>query len=181
MLAAFAAQAVMVSVMNLSGYIVVAMHHHEQADVFPVVSAHVFGMYVLVLVIGALVDRIGRITALVAGLFVIAASTLSMEWFTGIPMTALLLFGLGVGWNISYVAAAAQLSDLTRPIERGKLFGFNDLIGQLLGASLAIIGGLALNALGVISLAIGAAILAVTPALWILSREPVPASVGDAA
>jgi MFS family permease len=104
-----------------------------------------------------------------------------MEWFTGIPMTALLLFGLGVGWNISYVAAAAQLSDLTRPIERGKLFGFNDLIGQLLGASLAIIGGLALNALGVISLAIGAAILAVTPALWILSREPVPASVGDAA
>jgi MFS family permease len=145
------------------------------------VSAHVFGMYVLVLVIGALVDRIGRITALVAGLFVIAASTLSMEWFTGVPMTALLLFGLGVGWNISYVAAAAQLSDLTRPIERGKLFGFNDLIGQLLGASLAIIGGLALNALGVISLAIGAAILAVTPALWILSREPVPASVGDAA
>jgi MFS family permease len=181
MLSAFAAQAVMVSVMNLSGYVVVAMHHHEQADVFPVVSAHVFGMYVLVLVIGALVDRIGRITALVAGLFVIAASTLSMEWFTGVPMTALLLFGLGVGWNISYVAAAAQLSDLTRPIERGKLFGFNDLIGQLLGASLAIIGGLALNALGVISLAIGAAILAVTPALWILSREPVPAGVGDAA
>lgn len=181
MLAAFAAQAVMVSVMNLSGYVVVAMHHHEQADVFPVVSAHVFGMYVLVLVIGALVDRIGRITALVAGLFVIAASTLSMEWFTGVPMTALLLFGLGVGWNISYVAAAAQLSDLTRPIERGKLFGFNDLIGQLLGASLAIIGGLALNALGVISLAIGAAILAVTPALWILSREPVPAGVGDTA
>jgi MFS family permease len=180
MLAAFMAQAVMVSVMNLSGYVVVAMHHHEQSDVFPVVSAHVFGMYVLVLVVGALVDRIGRITALVAGLFVIALSTLSMEWFSGVPMMALLLFGLGVGWNISYVAAAAQLADLTRPLERGRLFGFNDLIGQLLGATLAIIGGLALDALGVISLAIGAAILAVTPALWILSREPVPASVGDA-
>jgi MFS family permease len=181
MLAAFMAQAVMVSVMNLSGYVVVAMHHHEQADVFPVVSAHVFGMYVLVLVVGALVDRIGRIQALVAGLFVIAISTLSMEWFAGVPMMALLLFGLGVGWNISYVAAAAQLADLTRPIERGRLFGFNDLIGQLLGAGLAIVGGLALDALGVISLAIGAAILAVTPALWILSREAVPASVGESA
>jgi MFS family permease len=179
MLAAFSAQAVMVSVMNLAGYVVVAIHHHPQSNVFPVVSAHVFGMYVLVLVIGGLVDRVGRTTALVAGLCVIGISTIGMQWFEGVPMTAALLFGLGVGWNISYVAAAAQLADLTRPAERGRLFGFNDLIGALLGAGLALLGGVALEALGVISLAIGATILAVAPAAWIVSRQPASAGVYD--
>lgn len=179
MLAAFSAQAVMVSVMNLSGYVVVGIHHHPQADVFPVVSSHVFGMYVLVLVVGAAVDRVGRTASLVAGLCVIGMSTLAMQWFGGVPMTALLLFGLGIGWNIAYVAAAAQLADLTRPVERGRLFGLNDLIGALLGASLALVGGVALESLGVVALAIGAAVLAVAPAAWILAREPAAATVAD--
>lgn len=181
MLAAFSAQAVMVSVMNLSGYVVVGIHHHRQADVFPVVSSHVFGMYVLVLVVGALIDRAGRTISLVTGLCVIGVSTLGLQWFSGVPMTAFLLFGLGIGWNISYVAAAAQLADLTRPVERGRLFGLNDLIGALLGAALALVGGVALESLGIISLAIGAAVLAVAPAVWIIARVPQPAGVGETA
>jgi MFS family permease len=137
-------------------------------------------MYVLVLVVGALVDRAGRTNALVLGLCVLSISTLAMQWFSGVAMTAVLLFGLGIGWNISYVAAAAQLADLTRPVERGRLFGFNDLIGALLGAALALVGGVALESLGVISVAVGAAAIAVAPAAWIISRVPVSARVGDA-
>ena len=57
MLAALASFGVMVSVMNLSGYVVVEHHHHGQDRVFPVIGAHVFGMYALVLVVGALIDR----------------------------------------------------------------------------------------------------------------------------
>ena len=53
-IAALASFGVMVSVMNLSGYIVVG-HHHEQADVFTVISLHIVGMYALVLVIGELI------------------------------------------------------------------------------------------------------------------------------
>jgi MFS family permease len=181
MLAAFSAQAVMVSVMNLSGYVVVGVHHHHESNVFPVVSAHVFGMYVLVLVVGALVDRVGRTTALVTGLCVVCASTLALQWFSGVAMIAFLLFGLGVGWNISYVAAAAQLADLTRPVERGRLFGFNDLIAALLGAGLALLGGYALESLGVVSLAIGAAALAIAPAAWIVTRVQPAAGLGEAA
>ena len=56
----------MASVMNLTGYIVVG-HHHAQADVFTVISLHIVGMYALVLVIGELVDRVGRHRALVCG------------------------------------------------------------------------------------------------------------------
>ena len=60
MLAALASFGVMVSVMNLSGYVVVEHHHHAQSDVFPIIGAHVLGMYALVLVVGTLIDRIGR-------------------------------------------------------------------------------------------------------------------------
>jgi MFS family permease len=180
MLASFSAQAIMVSVMNLAGYVVVEQHHHSQDKIFPIISAHVFGMYVLVLVVGALVDRVGRTTSLVAGLVTVAASTLALSWFSGVPMTAVLLFGLGLGWNVAYVSAAAQMADRTRAVERGRLFGFNDLIGALLGAAFALIGGAALETLGVISLAVGAAVLAVAPAAWIILREPAPALVGEA-
>ena len=66
MLAALASFGVMVSVMNLSGYVVVEHHHHHQSDVFPIIGAHVLGMYALVLVVGTLIDRIGRPIALAA-------------------------------------------------------------------------------------------------------------------
>src|SRR5881397_2479209 len=48
MIAALASFGVMVSVMNLSGYVVVEHHHHHQDSVFPIIGAHVFGMYALV-------------------------------------------------------------------------------------------------------------------------------------
>ena len=44
----------MVSVMNLTGYLVID-HGHHQTDVFTVISLHIVGMYALVLVIGPLI------------------------------------------------------------------------------------------------------------------------------
>jgi MFS family permease len=171
MLAALASFSVMVSVMHLSGYVVVEHHHHHQSDVFPVIGAHVLGMYGLVLVNGALIDKIGRTRALGAGLLVMAASTIGLMWVTSVVMTALLLFGLGIGWNISFVAATAQLVDLSSVSERGKLIGFNDLLAALLGASLALLGGYALDTLGVAALAIGATVLVAAPVLWLSPRR----------
>jgi len=118
-----------------------------------------------------MIDRVGRTNALAAGLLVMGASTLSMSWLDGVLATAVLLFGLGIGWNISYVAASAELADLTRPSERGRLFGFNDFAAALFAASLALIGGLTLDAFGVVALAVGATILDVAPAPWILGRR----------
>jgi MFS family permease len=150
--------------------------------VFLIVGAHVFGMYALVLVIGAVLDRVGRTAALVTGLLVMGASTLSLSWLESVPATAILLFGLGIGWNISYVAASAELADLTAPSERGRLFGFNDFAAALFAAALALVGGLTLDALGVVALAVGATILVVAPAPWILGRRPRrPAAAREAA
>ena len=176
MLAAIASFGVMVSVMNLTGFVVVDHHHHSQQAVFPIIGAHVLGMYALVLVIGTLIDKIGRGPALAGGLFVMAVSCAGLVWATSVPTTALLLFGLGIGWNISFVAATAQMADCTAPEERGKLLGFNDLVAALLGASLALIGGYGLESAGVGALAVGATIIVISPVAWILWRVPQPAA-----
>jgi MFS family permease len=163
--------AVMVSVMNLSGFVVVD-HGHHQRDVFTVISAHIVGMYALVLVVGDLVDRLGRQPALVGGLLIMAGSTLALVWAESVLWTSVALFGLGIGWNVSYVAAAAELSDVARPAERGKLIGFTDLVSGGAGATLALAGGVAFSELGIAALAVGATAIAVVPALWMLIRRP---------
>jgi MFS family permease len=167
LLAGFASMSVMVSVMNLTGYVVVDHRHHAQHLVFPIVGAHVFGMYALVLVVGPVIDRIGRTPALLGGLSVMAVSCAGIQLFEGVWMTGVLLFGLGLGWNLSFVAATAQLADRTSPAERGKLLGVNDLGSALLGAGFALLGGYLLEAVGVAALALGAAAVVVLPVFWI--------------
>ena len=175
MLAALASFAVMVSVMNLTGYVVVEHHHHDQQDVFPIIGAHVLGMFALVLVVGSIIDRVGRTPSLVAGLVLMGASCAGMLWGESVVTTAILLFGLGLGWSISFVAATVLLADATAPAERGKLLGFNDQISALFGALLALAGGIALEVLGVGALAIGSAVIVVAPIAWILRRRgPAP-------
>jgi MFS family permease len=170
LLAAQASFGVMVGIMTLTGAVVVDHHHHAADNVFPIIGAHVIGMYALVIVIGDLIDRIGRTPALAGGLLLMALSTVSLLWVEGVAVIGVALFGLGLGWNLSFVAATAELADCTQPWERGKLLGFNDLLSGLTGAALALLGGLALTALGVAALAVGGTALVVAPALWILRQ-----------
>ena len=90
-----------------------------------------------------------------------AASTIGLLWIESVFATAILLFGLGVGWNVSFVAATAQMADRTSAAERGKLLGFSDLLSGLFGATLALLGGYALDSIGVAALAIGATVIVV--------------------
>ena len=162
MLAALASFGVMVSVMNLTGYVVVDNHHH-QSDVFPIIGAHVLGMYALVIVVGGLIDRIGRPTrsrrAARDG-----GPALGLMWVESVFATAALLFGLGVGWNFSFVAATAQMVDRTAP---SRARAADRLQRPALGAArraLALLGGYALDC-GVAALAIGATAIVAAPVL----------------
>jgi MFS family permease len=168
LLAAQASLAVMVAVMTLTGAMVVDHFHHEDHTVFPIIGVHVIGMYALVIVVGDVVDRIGRSRSLAGGLLVMGFSVSGLLWAESVPATAAALFGLGLGWNLSYVAATAELADRTEPWERGRLLGFNDLLSGATGAGLTLLGGLVLTTVGVAALAMGASTLVVAPALWIL-------------
>ena len=175
-LAALASFAVMAGVMNLTGYVVVG-HDHHQSDVFTVISLHIVGMFGLVLVVGQLVDRIGRRRSLIGGLVIMAVSTVMLAWVVSIPAMSLSLFLLGLGWNLSYVAASAELVTRARPVERGRLVGLTDLMAGLTAAALALLGGLAYTEWGVVALAVGATVAVVAPALVIIfaRRSPTPA------
>lgn len=170
LVAAVASFAGMASVMNLTGYLVID-HGHHQADVFTVISLHIVGMYALVLVIGELVDRLGRRPGQVSGLLLMGFSTLGLAWFDSVAWMSVFLFGLGLGWNVSYVAAATELADRALPAERGKLIGFSDLLSSFTGAALALLGGVAYSRLGLAALAFGATAFVVGPALWILLQS----------
>jgi len=106
-----------------------------------------------------------------------ALSTIGLLWIDSVVATAVLLFGLGVGWNVSFVAATAQLVDATAPSERGKILGFNDQLSAFLGAGLALLGGYALDSIGVAALALGATAIVAAPILWLAPmRALAPAS-----
>jgi MFS family permease len=177
MIAAVASLAVMASVMNLTGYVVVEHNHHAQEDVFPIIGAHVFGMYALVLFVGPLIDRIGRGVSLYSGLVLMALSCIGLTWFESVLGTAVLLFGLGLGWNLSFVAATALLADRAAPGERGKLLGFSDLLSAMTAATLALLGGVALDALGVPALAVGGTVLVLLPLVRLIRRGQPPATI----
>jgi MFS family permease len=173
-LAAVTSFAVMAAVMNLAGYVVVG-HEHEQADVFTVISLHIVGMYALVLVIGALIDRVGRRPSLISGLAIMAVSTIMLAWVESILWTSVSLFLLGLGWNVSYVAATAELVTHASPVERGRLMGAVDLGAGLLGASLALLGGAAYTEWGAAAVAVGGTVAVVLPAIAILVGRRAPA------
>ena len=168
--------AVMVSVMNLTGYVVVQHLHHPQDVIFPIIGAHVLGMYLLMPVVGWIVDRIGRQRALTGGLTILAASTAGLMWFESVVPIAILLFGLGLGWNVSFVAATTQLANLASPAERGKLLGFNDLLASLTGAAFVLLGGYVLDDFGLTALALGVAVIALAP-LVVVFKSPVTSAI----
>jgi MFS family permease len=173
--AVVASFSVMSSVMNLAGYVAIGRGHNE-GDVFTMISVHIVGMYGLVLVVGGLIDRFGRRRSLVTGLLVMAVSNAALVWLGGVGGMSLALLGLGLGWNISYVAATTELVSLTAPSERGRLAGFSDLCASFVAAALALLGGLVYTGAGVIALALCAAAFAAIPGFWLATR-PKPMAV----
>jgi MFS family permease len=172
LLAAQASWSVMVAVMTLTGPIMMDHSHHDGHAVFPVIAAHFVGMYALVIVVGDLVDRIGRTRSLSGGLLLMGISVSCLPWARDVHAMEAALFGLGLGWNFSFVAATAELLERAEPSERAGLLGFNDLVSGATGAGVTLLGGVALTTGGVGALAAGAVVLVTIPALWILRGGP---------
>ena len=155
-------QAVMSSMMTLAALVLID-HGHDLAAVSIAVSAHFLGMFALVLVVGRVVDRFGRIRALVTGLIVIAVGVLG--FLPGGALMTILpaMFLIGLGWNLAFVAATALLADAAPADERARLLGLPDFIGVGASAFLAISGAAILDTAGIVPVTIAAAVIALAP------------------
>ena len=172
---AVASWSVMVALMTLMGS-ALAGHGQGQTAIFPVLGAHFVGMFGLFLLVSPVIDRIGRSRALAGGLILLAASTLAVAGtLDSVLLTSVALFGVGLGWNLAYVAATTGLAEGASPMERGKVLGLADLLSGLVGAAFTVGAGFALAAAGIAVVAVGGALLATLSALVILARRPQPA------
>jgi hypothetical protein len=182
MVAAVTSFAVMAGVMNLAGYVAVG-HHHAQGSIFTIISLHIVGMYGLVLVIGDVIERLGRRTSMVTGLLLMAVSNAALAWWASIAGMSVALFGLGLGWCLAYIAATTELIGLAGPSERGTLIGSSDLLSSLFAAALALgWGGVYSGAGGSVPLALSAAGLAGLAAAWVAGNgvSLLPSAAADA-
>ena len=134
-----------------------SMHVHDgfsSSATTLVITAHLLGMYLPSLVSPLIIDRLGPVRMIQAGVLINLACV-AISAFVGHAFahyfTALVL--LGLGWNLMFVAATTLLTQSYRPEERFRAQGFNDfavfgsqaMASLLAGTAIETIGWQALN------------------------------------
>jgi MFS family permease len=104
---------------------------HSARAISWVIMAHTVGMYGLSGVTGRLVSSFGRLTVIVAGTGLLIAAAVMTPLVSGVPLLALSLFLLGLGWNFCFVGGSALLDDAVSGPERGRVQGASEMIVAL--------------------------------------------------
>lgn len=121
------------------------------------IAAHVFGMYGLSPVFGALADRFGRIRVIVLGQVLLTASlavAATLPDSQAGVLVALVL--LGLGWSAATVSGAALLTEATPLALRPRRQGRSDTLMTACAAVGSVFAGLILGAVGYDGLALWA-------------------------
>jgi MFS transporter, DHA1 family, solute carrier family 18 (vesicular amine transporter), member 1/2 len=122
-----------------------------------------FGVTLLVLSIplGAISDRIGRKGPMIAGLALLAASTLAFAYSQSLPMLFVARLLQGAADGMTWIVGFAMIADLYGPEERGRAMGLamagstlGIIIGPAIGGWLYEIGGIRLPFLFVAAMAL---------------------------
>ena len=175
--AAVISQGVMAMVMSTVS-LHLRSHGHSWTGVTLALSAHFLGMFGLVLFVGQLVDRIGRERGLMIGLLVLIAGILALLSDVELQWMAPAMLVVGIGWNVSFVAATAMLADATAPVERAGLLGFTDFLGMGSSAVSSLLAGVVIGALGIGALvALATAVAMIPVVIFLAGRHRVPAAV----
>ncbi|MEU8660907.1 MFS transporter [Actinoplanes philippinensis] len=164
-------QVVMVAVMTMTPVHMQA-HGHDLGATGLVISLHIAAMYLPSLVTGILVDRAGRVPVAVAsGVTLLAAGLVSATApDDSVPLLALALILLGLGWNLGLVSGTAMITDAAPPATRAKIQGTVDLCIALAGATGGITSGLVMAATSYAALSITGGVLALGVIPFVLSR-----------
>ncbi len=149
-----------------------------------IIAAHTFGMFALSPLTGWVADRIGRPKVILVGHAVLLISALLAANASG-EQTVLLfvaLFLLGVGWNFSFIAGSAYLTQYAPADLRVPLEGLADTVVWSSGAAAGLSSGvlLGISNYAVLCL-VGAAIVILPVAAAIRFRDTLrePAYAGQ--
>jgi MFS family permease len=167
-------QATMVLVMSVTS-LHMDHNHHGGDEISLVFMAHTIGMFALSMVNGAVIDRLGRKTAIWIGVALLIAGSLIAAAAQTTPGLALALFLVGLGWNLCFVAGSALLSDLLGLAERSRIQGSVELVINLTSAVCTIMSGVILDFLGYSALGEISAALALVPLLVLAAHWLRPA------
>jgi len=147
-----------------------------------VIQSHIVSMFLPSLFTGLLLERLGVLRVLLAGVLCLLASVVAALLSVQLPgyWTSLVL--LGIGWNFMFVGGTVLLTRAYRPAERFKAQAANDLIVFSTQASASLSAGAVLYAADwrVLSLAALLPLVLVLGAVLALRRQitaPVTVSV----
>ncbi|MCU6709169.1 MFS transporter [Paenibacillus sp. J5C_2022] len=167
-------QIVMVAIMTMTP-IHMKHHGHGLGDVGMVIGIHVAAMFLPSLITGVLVDKLGRMTMIVAsGITLLASGVLAAAAPPhSMPLLTLALALLGLGWNFGLISGTTLIVDATTPANRAKTQGSVDVLIALAGASSGAMSGMIVagSSYAVLSLAGGILSLILIPVVvWTSSR-----------
>ncbi|KTS05664.1 MFS transporter [Microbacterium testaceum] len=121
------------------------------------IALHVFGMYGLSPVFGILADRVGRLTVILLGQALLAASLVVASLFSAFQTGVLVaLVLLGLGWSAATVAGSALLTEATPLALRPRRQGRSDTLMTACAAVGSILAGVILGLVGYGGLALWA-------------------------
>ena len=144
-----------------------------------VISLHVAGMYLPSPLSGWLADRLGRLHVLAGGgaALVLAGALAAVSPGDSVPLMAIALALLGIGWNMGLVGGSALLTDAVAVERRPQVQGAADLVMGLTGVTGNLAAGPLFHAgafaiLGAGAAAVGCLVIALASRG---SRRPAPA------
>jgi MFS family permease len=176
-------QIVMVGIMTMTP-IHMRDHGHGLSATGLVIAIHVAGMFLPSPLTGYLVDRIGRIPLMIAAGITLPLSGIvaALSPADSVPLLALALGLLGLGWNFGLVAGTAMITDSTPLETRASTQGTVDVGVALSGAGGSVMSGVvvATTSYAVLSLAGGVIALALIPIIVMARSAQSAARRGEA-
>ncbi len=179
LIAMITGQVVMVMIMTSTP---LHIHHHgsDLGIVGLVMSAHTLGMFALSPLTGRFTDRWGGYRVILGGMALLGLSALGAAYGPNESTAVLVvvLFVLGYGWNLAFVAGSSMLTIGVGVEVRSRLQGRVDSITWTSGALASISSGVIYQASDyrMISL-IGLFLLAI-PVIVVLRHRKIPLAVG---
>lgn len=167
-----AAQFVMILIMAMTP-LHVRGGGHGLGTVGVVMSAHFVGMFGLAPLTGRMTDRLGHLTVIWSGfvLLAVAAVLAARMPVGGGAVLAVPLFLLGLGWNSTFVAGSALLTEGLAYGDRARLQGTTDTVVWICAALASLISGVILTLTSFSTLCVVGAVLLVVPAVTTAARR----------